>query len=207
MARLFTFRAFQCPLTPPGDCLPRCKHWRSNILRACKDLGWVVPSVTALFYEAMWRGAHGESDDRWARGSCDLYFDLRNEGPESSVSNPPATLTVDKNYQATLDLVGVMYSRLSADWLPRLKLLGDGFRHTPWPGFTTALEKVMQELGIDSLDGYLSEQDTSNDGVGSGLQSNENHDDSDSDDSLYVDALDDVGGVDGAMPLLLPIPE
>ena len=197
MPSLFTFRAFQCPTTTPGGCLPHCKHWRSNILRACKGLGWDVPSVTVLFCEALWRAAHGQSDDC---GFCRLYFDLCDRSSESSVTNRPTTLTDDKDYQATLDFLGVAYSRRSADWLPQLRLLGDDDRHAPWPGLDAAIEEVVQELGIEGLDGYPLGQDTGDDDVCSSPESNENDDGSDSDDSMYVDALDDdAGGGDGVV--------
>ncbi|TEB30679.1 hypothetical protein FA13DRAFT_1814484 [Coprinellus micaceus] len=39
--------------TIPGNCLPSCNHWRSNIIRTCKALGWQTPNEIALLREAM----------------------------------------------------------------------------------------------------------------------------------------------------------
>ena len=202
--------SLQCPLDSPGDCLLHCKHWRSNILRACKALGWVVPNVIALSREALWRGAHGEDedDDFGGGGYCDAYFDLRDGRPESSDTKLPATLTVDGDFQATLDLVAAMYSRLAGDWLPRLKQMADRHRYVQWPDFSAAIEKITQELGVEVPDVYYASEEwhqTSDGEVDSNRDSDESHDDDgDSNDSHYVDVLEDFGGRDAAT--LIPSP-
>jgi hypothetical protein len=73
-------------------------------------------------------------------------------------SNDPALraavtqYTVDEDYQATLDLVRDMFSHLPTYWELQFMQEVKEDRDAPWSGFTTVIQKIMQDVGIEVPD-------------------------------------------------------
>ncbi|TEB29166.1 hypothetical protein FA13DRAFT_1711180 [Coprinellus micaceus] len=144
-----------CPSQSPGECHTQCKHWRGNILRACKGLGWGVPNVVALFREAMYRWV----EEAWPLVPRGAFLEgWLHPGIEQLESNDPALraavtqYTVDEDYQAALDLVRDMFSHLPTDWEAQLTQETKENLYVPWNGFASVIQKIMQDVGIEEPD-------------------------------------------------------
>ncbi|TEB22506.1 hypothetical protein FA13DRAFT_1507043 [Coprinellus micaceus] len=87
----------RCPIESPGNCLPHCKHWRSNTLRTCKGLGRPMILSPGGFVSKYHRP------------------NTQREWLESSDARTPSTFTrytADEDYQAILEQVADMFTRL-----------------------------------------------------------------------------------------------
>jgi hypothetical protein len=59
---------------------------------------------------------------------------------------------VDEDYQTALDLVRAMFSHLPAGWEVQFIQEAKENRDAPWSGFTTVIQKIMQDVGIEVPD-------------------------------------------------------
>lgn len=135
----------QCPHEKPGDCSPACRHWRSNILRACKASGGAIPTESDFICEAMLH----VSEPSYYGVPHNLSFrpprdQLGSNTPERMAQSLTTLYTVDQDYQATMDLVAKTFSRLPAHWhsLYR-KEKGEGRN---WREVVGAIETVFEEI-------------------------------------------------------------
>lgn len=145
----------QCPFKSPGDCLPHCKHWRSNALRACKGLGWQVPNVVAFFREALLycSGIPIFYPERFLGGYLKPNAQhARLESSDAQTLSMVTRYTADEDYQTTLDQVADMFTRLPVDWGSKYEQEMASGSSAPWNGFTDVIEKIKRELGIDVSD-------------------------------------------------------
>ncbi|TEB30693.1 hypothetical protein FA13DRAFT_1792269 [Coprinellus micaceus] len=146
-----------CPMGSPGVCLLHCKHWRANILRACKALGWDVPDAVALFREALYQDAeaNGTLSVLYRPWGFDAYFQPPSKQSDLSSIDLPAMCTrytADEEHQVTLDLVAAVYSRLPTDWMSRFLREVKGDKYAIWLGFIDIFEEIKQDLGMGGLD-------------------------------------------------------
>lgn len=134
-------------------CSPQCKHWRSNILRACKALAWTIPDEVALLRGAMFET---KMDPEW------YWIDSPYFEPQNSRSNPPAIVqappiktlyTPDKDYQAMLDIAASMFSHLPPDWSSRYEQEIGNRTSTEYTVLESVIRKTQHDLGISS--GFL----------------------------------------------------
>ncbi|KAJ3550142.1 hypothetical protein NMY22_g611 [Coprinellus aureogranulatus] len=138
------------------QCEASCKHWRGNILRACRAFGWRTPDAIVLLREKMYDNGNWANDcwitEEWDfRDSFSAPF---NQGGSEMVIPeghrfPHTIYTVDHEYESLCKLVDTMFSRLPENWkseyLEQLGYSGNPQRCNALPHHIDRIKRNLEE--------------------------------------------------------------
>lgn len=113
-------------------------------------MGWTVPNEDDLLREAMYYAGYSEPHQYYR-----LLLEAPDEQPRFNTPDRTArtlatSYTVDEDYQATVDLVGNMFSRLPANWKVRYRqeLEDASPGRTEYTALGPVIMRIRRELGL-----------------------------------------------------------
>ncbi|KAJ3506564.1 hypothetical protein NMY22_g17204 [Coprinellus aureogranulatus] len=131
-------------------CMNSCKHWRANILRACRPLGCTLPDAVVLLRERMWYASMEMGVSRSPPGLTVDCFEIPTTDQLGSADTPReiTQYTPDEDYMLLCKLADEMFQRLPDGWIEEYNVEVRRDMDRRFDALAHHLDRIQRELGM-----------------------------------------------------------